>query len=138
LRRCWTVCCCNCELSYAVCRIHHMNLCAFLQWFVIFHLIRKCTVKIKLLRNQMDIIMRQPRDSRALSGHGSSYASCRRPVWSPGNYQAYRTERRWGERNVYTTEGILHRDSAVKVKMNAVSWDVTPCGFCKNRRFGGT
>jgi hypothetical protein len=22
--------------------------------------------------------------------------------------------------------------------MNAVFWDVTPCGYCKNRRFGGT
>jgi hypothetical protein len=21
---------------------------------------------------------------------------------------------------------------------NGVFWDVTPCGFCKNRRFGGT
>jgi hypothetical protein len=21
---------------------------------------------------------------------------------------------------------------------NAVFWDVTPCGFCRNRRFGGT
>jgi hypothetical protein len=21
---------------------------------------------------------------------------------------------------------------------NGVHWDVTPCGFCKNRRFGGT
>jgi hypothetical protein len=22
--------------------------------------------------------------------------------------------------------------------MNSVFWDVTPCGYCKNRRFGGT
>jgi hypothetical protein len=21
---------------------------------------------------------------------------------------------------------------------NGIFWDVTPCGFCKNRRFGGT
>jgi hypothetical protein len=26
---------------------------------------------------------------------------------------------------------------AVTMK-NAVFWDVTPCGSCKNRRFGGT
>jgi hypothetical protein len=27
--------------------------------------------------------------------------------------------------------------TAVTMK-NAVFWDVTPCGSCKNRRFGGT
>jgi hypothetical protein len=27
--------------------------------------------------------------------------------------------------------------TAVTMK-NDVSWGVTPCGFCKNRRFGGT
>jgi hypothetical protein len=27
---------------------------------------------------------------------------------------------------------------AEKVLKNGVFWDVTPCGSCKNRRFGGT
>jgi hypothetical protein len=25
----------------------------------------------------------------------------------------------------------------LSILMYGVSWDVTPCGFCKNRRFGG-
>jgi hypothetical protein len=35
----------------------------------------------------------------------------------------------------------FHRLAAFKVDLtfkNAVFWDVTPCGSCKNRRFGGT
>jgi hypothetical protein len=27
--------------------------------------------------------------------------------------------------------------TAVSMK-NGVFWDITPCGYCKNRRFGGT
>jgi hypothetical protein len=26
----------------------------------------------------------------------------------------------------------------IRLNKNAVFWDVTPCGSCKNRRFGGT
>jgi hypothetical protein len=33
--------------------------------------------------------------------------------------------------------GFLTNNLYVYLK-NAVFWDVTPCGFCKNRRFGGT
>jgi hypothetical protein len=33
--------------------------------------------------------------------------------------------------------GITEVQSIVKMK-NGIFWDVTPCGSCKNRRFGGT
>jgi hypothetical protein len=36
-----------------------------------------------------------------------------------------------------TSQLIKHMDCIVN-KKNGVVWDVTPCGFCKNRRFGGT
>jgi hypothetical protein len=40
---------------------------------------------------------------------------------------------------------VCYKDSFVRfevftavTKKNGVFWDVTPCGSCKNRRFGGT
>jgi hypothetical protein len=42
------------------------------------------------------------------------------PLWRPAGYFYVRFE-------VFT---------AVTMK-NAVFWDITPCGSCKNRRFGG-
>jgi hypothetical protein len=39
---------------------------------------------------------------------------------------------------VYQTSSLILKDGhRLRVK-NAVFWDVTPCGSCKNRRFGGT
>jgi hypothetical protein len=35
------------------------------------------------------------------------------------------------------TQFVLHRRHITSLK-NGVFWDVTPCGSCKNRRFGGT
>jgi hypothetical protein len=31
-----------------------------------------------------------------------------------------------------------HKDHEILSMNNGVFWDVTPCGSCKNRRFGGT
>jgi hypothetical protein len=33
---------------------------------------------------------------------------------------------------------MLQRLVQQQIMKNAVIWDVTPCGSCKNRRFGGT
>jgi hypothetical protein len=33
---------------------------------------------------------------------------------------------------------VLKIQISLLIKKNAVSWDVTPCGSCKNRHFGGT
>jgi hypothetical protein len=48
----------------------------------------------------------------------------------------------------YATEGNVADGASVTVKLlyrnyrselkNAVFWDVTPCGSCKNKHFGGT
>jgi hypothetical protein len=34
-------------------------------------------------------------------------------------------------------EGLLHAFKTIVSLKNGVFWDVTPCGSCKNRRFGG-
>jgi hypothetical protein len=40
---------------------------------------------------------------------------------------------------LYTTPFLLRFEVFTAVTMkSAVVWDVTPCGSCKNRRFGGT
>jgi hypothetical protein len=33
---------------------------------------------------------------------------------------------------------VTGRTMSLQYKKNAIFWDVTPCGPCKNRRFGGT
>jgi hypothetical protein len=43
------------------------------------------------------------------------------------------------ERRRHTRSGYVKIDAKETVTMkNGVFWDVTPCGSCKNRRFGGT
>jgi hypothetical protein len=37
----------------------------------------------------------------------------------------------------FRADVLLGKSKFVAVK-NGVFWDVTPCGSCKNRRFGGT
>jgi hypothetical protein len=32
---------------------------------------------------------------------------------------------------------INKQQKLIKILKNVVFWDVTPCGSCKNRRFGG-
>jgi hypothetical protein len=34
--------------------------------------------------------------------------------------------------------GFTQRLTEISNRKNGVFWDVTPCGYCKNRRFGGT
>jgi hypothetical protein len=38
------------------------------------------------------------------------------------------------EKKVAVNHEVCHANT----KNNGVFWDVTPCGSCKNRRFGGT
>jgi hypothetical protein len=38
----------------------------------------------------------------------------------------------------YKPEGSVRFEVSTAVTMKNVLWDVTPCGSCKNRRFGGT
>jgi hypothetical protein len=33
--------------------------------------------------------------------------------------------------------GVFHSARIYQMMKNGVFWDVTPCGSCKNRRFGG-
>jgi hypothetical protein len=41
--------------------------------------------------------------------------------------------------NTINTKGLVRFEDFTAVNMkNSVFWDVTPCGPCKNRRFGGT
>jgi hypothetical protein len=44
--------------------------------------------------------------------------------------------------HVEENDGIMksysHKNLMEIVVKNVVFWDITPCGFCKNRRFGGT
>jgi hypothetical protein len=44
--------------------------------------------------------------------------------------------RRFGEHTA-SVFGVPQGDSITQLK-NGVFWDVTPCGSCKNRHFGGT
>jgi hypothetical protein len=44
-----------------------------------------------------------------------------------------------GKRNVVAVAAAISVSTRQGVhKKNGVFWDVTPCGSCKNRRFGGT
>jgi hypothetical protein len=38
----------------------------------------------------------------------------------------------------HTMDNVRFEVFTVVTMKNGVSWDVTPCDFCKNRRFGGT
>jgi hypothetical protein len=48
--------------------------------------------------------------------------------------------RKEGEKSEAQILSILRaeRDKYVMVMKNGVFWDVKPCGYCKNRIFGGT
>jgi hypothetical protein len=39
---------------------------------------------------------------------------------------------------IIPSQGMLYKKCNHKTVKNGVFWDVTPCGSCKNRRFGGT
>jgi hypothetical protein len=53
------------------------------------------------------------------------------------------TERQWPNANtcrmLANVTAVVRFEVFTAVTMkNVVFWDVMPCGFCKNRRFGGT
>jgi hypothetical protein len=50
-----------------------------------------------------------------------------------------RTERLKGKEAYASTMTSVRFEAFTALKMkHSVLWDVTPCGSCKNRRFGGT
>jgi hypothetical protein len=43
-----------------------------------------------------------------------------------------------GEKEVAVTAANISPESNFTLCKNDVFWDITPCGSCKNQRFGGT
>jgi hypothetical protein len=55
---------------------------------------------------------------------------------SSNAYKLYGNEN-YGVLREHRRVGIGEMGKAYRMLMNAVFWDVTPCGSCNNRRFGG-